>query len=780
MNNSENHDTYESKQPVSSLMLSITIGLIWILGIQHALTYNSPYPRFTNFPLFFRLIGFYAFYAHIPVIIFHALLCLIGTALGKYCLRRIFLRTQQSASSEKDGCLTAWPIALVLGWSIIAYAVMALTFCGLLSLTSITVVLAMAILIARNDIRQISIDAKANIKIVQSVLSDGWQQASPAIRILVCLTGWIAFNTFLSALMPPTQSDGLRYHLTVPKMNLEAGGLADFPYFSFSKFPMTVEMLFTVPLAFGLPSGAKLIHLTFFIVCLKTVSILAQGRPARWAAPLILLTIPFIPFLATWTFIELALTAYLLMAWYAFRNALDDKGNDKAWWFLSALMSGLAMGSKYTSVFNHALLCLGALAWMGSTWKEKLKNSVGYGLIGTIVAAPWWIKNVILTGNPVFPLAGGLFGAPGWSAFDNAFYFYHAGDKGSFNALPEMSWLERIFDFVSLPMRVTCFPLPDEGFGDWPPGVLSLAFLPLLVIAFIRGNFNKRIELFYAFLLFLIWSYTYRDARFLLPCFALLAPHLGQIIVNLWHSKAFRFSLTAALVSQGIWMTAMWCDKHAYMPWAVVGGKPPLIEGYDRSQFENPVDAYLAGTSKDTYSYYPALLWLDKNLPEDAVLYVHGLHTHFYFPRRTIGSDWFDTEPITEAAKEGQSAEEILDWLRQNGVTHFFFARRNRDEYEKKSLIPYYSLFSLPEAQGLEAVEELRKLTILRIRDNLKWRQEIGKTAEEIKRRAWSAGTRSELERLCRSGIGGIWSDPLYDDSLSAIYEMAPAEHKDI
>ena len=773
--------------PASRLMLILTAGLLLVLSVFHIFTFSSPYPRLENVLYFSRLFSLYTLYAHIPVICLTAVLWLIGMAMGRWVLRRL--------AGEGATPLFDWPVALTVGWGVLAYAVMLLTFCHVLSLTSIAIVLVGAAAVARTEVHNLLRAAPGTLRHARECCAKHWCDATTPVRVLTVLACWLVLATFLSALMPPTQSDGLRYHITVPKANLMAGGLADLSHLSFSKFPMTVEMLFTIPLAFGLPAGAKLIHVTFFAICLGLVrrlvanplvanplvaNPLVANPLAANATTIILLTVPFVPFLATWTFIELALTAVLLLAWYGFRMALHAEGTTRSHWLaVSALAGGLAMGAKYTSVINHAFLCCFVLLALEGGWLSRLRRAFGYGLLGTAVASPWYIKNYALTGNPVYPLAKGVFGSPGWSAFDNAFYFYHAGDKGSLSAVAEMTWGERLFDCLTLPFRVTCFPARFEGFGDWPIGVLPLALLPVILVTLGRARRERWLDLGYGVLLFLVWAYTYRDARFLLPCLAVLIPTLAEVVVGLWKSKAFRVSLVAALLSQGVWQTAMWFDMYRYSPWAIVGGQPVLDDrlthGRSIGDYPSPVDGYLAAGSADTFNHYPSLLWIDANLPDSAVLYLHGLHTPFYVPRQAIWADWFDTEPLTDAARGGAPVTDLVTWLRSQGVTHVLYAHRIIADYNSRGNLstypPYYDLFSLPDNEGVQAVEDLRSLAVVRLRDREAWLQGMKDARAAIIKESREVGTLAALEELLNSGV----LSTVYEDEFAAVLAVPTA-----
>ncbi len=108
--------------------------------------------------------------------------------------------------------------------------------------------------------------------------------------------------TILQTLTPIWDADGLIYHLPIPKMWLNMGGLRANTDFWEANYPMTVELLFAIGLAFGSDSFAKIIHLTFALILVAATYSFARRfsyMKYAWIAPLILIGIPIIPLWAS-------------------------------------------------------------------------------------------------------------------------------------------------------------------------------------------------------------------------------------------------------------------------------------------------------------------------------------------------------------------------------------------------------------------------------------------------------------------------------------------------
>src|SRR5436305_85057 len=84
--------------------------------------------------------------------------------------------------------------------------------------------------------------------------------AAAAALVLLCLI--LGAITLMGALAPPNGDDwdSLTYHLAAPKLYLAHHRIFFVPYDSHTDFPFTMEMLYTLGLAYGGAAGAKLFH----------------------------------------------------------------------------------------------------------------------------------------------------------------------------------------------------------------------------------------------------------------------------------------------------------------------------------------------------------------------------------------------------------------------------------------------------------------------------------------------------------------------------------------
>jgi hypothetical protein len=116
--------------------------------------------------------------------------------------------------------------------------------------------------------------------------------------------------------------------------------------------------------------------------------------------------------------IDFGLALFDFLAVYAFTRWL--RSDDARFLLLAGTLVGFAMGSKYLGGITGLALGLG-LVWTIArsaerrSWRRALVLLLTYGLPAALIAAPWYVKNMLWLGSPVWP-----FLAPGPQAHNIA------------------------------------------------------------------------------------------------------------------------------------------------------------------------------------------------------------------------------------------------------------------------------------------------------------------------------------------------------------------------
>jgi len=325
-------------------------------------------------------------------------------------------------------------------------------------------------------------------------------------------------------LLPPTFYDTLVYHLGLPWSWLINASFDPIEHHVFSHFPLAGSTVFLLPVAVGLPEVAAALHLLTFAAVLVTAARVARALGAgRWAAlaPVLVLGC----WHAVWV-ASVAAADHLVLLGIAValeRLAAGERGMRAAVAFGLAL--GLAAAAKYAALVPVAAILAAGVTVLG--WRTSLLA----GGVAAGVSSFWWLRNLLTTGNPVYPL---LFGGRGWSPADAE------------------RWASLVHEGVADPggpgAGLARLVVPPGGLGWW----LSLA-LPLALVPLARTSPRRRPALAIALagaLALVGWLVTSQTARYALPV-ALVVAILAAVGAALLRPTVARLAAVVLLVAVG-------------------------------------------------------------------------------------------------------------------------------------------------------------------------------------------------------------------------------------
>lgn len=373
-------------------------------------------------------------------------------------------------------------------------------------------------------------------------------------RIALWSLAAIAAITLFATLAPPSSMDAVVYHLRVPKEFLRTGywtKLDDVHSFQ----PLYVEMLFGEGIALGGGPLAALVHWALGIAAVGAAAMWGRriGGPGSgtWAA-LALGGTALFAWESTSAFIDLGLALFAGLSFYWATR--PDAGTPGA--LLAGAFAGLAGGSKFTGLIVVALT---ALAAFGMTWPDRrraVQRSLTIAATALLVASPWYLRNVALTGNPVYPLLNEWFHLPTRKLSGVA--YGHGRDL-----------LHLLISPIDLIVRGTAFA---EG---WSVGPALLVLVPVGIIAF-----RSRIALVSAGVItiwWLVWFWSSPQTRLLLPIMPMAAGLAGAGFTVLLRSRAralrlFAIGLLGAATVEGLAIAVLYARLNAPV---VVGMEAP-------------------------------------------------------------------------------------------------------------------------------------------------------------------------------------------------------------
>lgn len=325
----------------------------------------------------------------------------------------------------------------------------------------------------------------------------------------------------LGASLPSVDFDVREYHLQGPKEFFLNGRVGFLEHNVYTSFPFLTEMLSLTGMVlvgdwWGGAIVGKLILASFGLFA--AFAIYGLGRMidsrAAWFGVVFWLTSPWCYRASTIAYTEGALAYYVIAGFAAAYLAWQQRS--VGWWIVTGFLAGSAMSCKYPGLVQAVAPALVAFAAY-VVWRTKMEagpiwSNLGRSLVGFLVAAafafgPWALKNLIETGNPVYPLGYSVFGGvdlnDAWAAK------WKGGHSPPFNVLT--SPIRAVPDFVRAAADVFIK-------NDWQtPAVAWFAPLALLVMLRRGRGLIAGGAAFTLWLYVMWWALTHRIDRFWVP-----------------------------------------------------------------------------------------------------------------------------------------------------------------------------------------------------------------------------------------------------------------------
>jgi hypothetical protein len=222
--------------------------------------------------------------------------------------------------------------------------------------------------------------------------------------VITAIIAVIVLMAFFTALSPPIRFDALTYHLSLPKAYLLDGRIGYLPENIFWGMPQLTEMIFMIGIAFAGPETAALLGWAiglFAFLGILDYTTRHFSRGAGWVAIAAVLSGETFASALSWGYVDWA----VILFGFAFivsieRWSITYKNTDI---ILAAIFAGLAVSTKYTAGIL-LITGIGIILISKQTIYMKFKFLLTFLGVATIMVSPWLIKNIIATGNPIYPL----------------------------------------------------------------------------------------------------------------------------------------------------------------------------------------------------------------------------------------------------------------------------------------------------------------------------------------------------------------------------------------
>lgn len=468
------------------------------------------------------------------------------------------------------------------------------------------------------------------------------------------------------ALTFPSGWDELTYHITLPQRWSAAQSISvqsDLPY---SALPSLSELVSWIVQPVEALVTPRLITwaiwvegLLIFLHTAKRICSSANSFVITWvlAVSPVLLMISANCYVEAFIWADSAAMCSLLIRGNSNCSLLPESGKTIP---REVLLVGILMGGAIaTKITSLGLIVLPIFCWLSNcVWlsrsslaKSALPMRIASCLIvASLFALPFYLRPWILCGNPLSPYFASWFTTD--PATIQSSSYHHELAVGNFG-------LHGALGLVASPFAISfANELYDGSFGMQWFVLLGLATLGATKwrTADQSHRHTAVALLLVCFVLYLLWFLTAQQARFAIPAFTLatLAAMVGiEKLDSTWQRIARVALLLTALIS---------------VPWTNLGYY--LDSWLCAAKVRAPVDYILDGVG-DSYAELATHLHLNSQ-PTDKMISLFE-HRLAYLPSTVeIATPYFQTKYFQNPTN--QTADEILDELKQHEVSHVIFA----------------------------------------------------------------------------------------------------------
>jgi 4-amino-4-deoxy-L-arabinose transferase-like glycosyltransferase len=452
-----------------------------------------------------------------------------------------------------------------------------------------------------------------------------WARWEQAIAVLLAVYVVVALGVTCA---PISSADALYHHAAAPELFEQGHRVVETPWSWNSYQPYTVEMLVTDGFLLWDSVQGAFAPLLLALAGLATVVAGAArlaGRAVGLLAGAVLFANPFALWVASSTFVEPGLVLMVALAAWNLARALRGDARAEAF-VLAGLFAGGAAGTKYLGAVAAVLLAGAGVVLLGRRLTPA--RAVAFAVPAVAVALPWYVKNAVLTGNPLYPF---FFGGQNPEAERAAFESFESYGHG-----------ESLGDLLLLPLRLLADA--DEFDRGEFASPLVLVFAPLAFLV-PRARRPALVVSVAAVVYVVSWFFGSQHLRFLAPVappLAVLAA-LGIVafVARSYVTRVVGVAVVAASLATGLAVSAVYAAQFV----------PVLVGAQSEREFLT-----------ENSPYYEGVDWLNRNLPPDAHVllgFVFALHVD----RPTVV--W-----TADALPSTAGAEETRAFFRRFRLTH--------------------------------------------------------------------------------------------------------------
>lgn len=456
----------------------------------------------------------------------------------------------------------------------------------------------------------------------------------PASDIFLLVSVFVIL--MLRAFQAPGHWDDVSYHLPLARLFVEHQGLAVSEHLRFPYFPANMQLLFSAGLLLsGDVLAQMLATLPVFITLIGLAGVahwLLGSSAWGYIAGVLYITLDPVRQTLGFAYVDngLALFCTAALIGVAVWLRLGMQGN--RWLIFSGLVAGVAGGIKLLGLVFAAVLSLAILAA-----SRKWRAPWVFGLMCAAVAGGWYLRSYLLSGDPVHPIGGPVFGFHLWSLED---LVSQQGEQ-SRHGVPK-HWYNFFAAFSHAHLQVVWGALAAIVFAPRLPRPVVMLWAVLVMFC-------------------LFWFSVSQVNRYLIPALPLACFLAVTFALELWRTTGWPALLTHRLPVRGALLGTMvaWVGVASVTVFLAVGWtRQPSIQAQLNAQ-----PAYLLSKKADDVAaqFGPQMMNV-------------GFENAHYFYKGQLLGDWFGKNRFTDYAvyQDGgwrmRPAQEVLARMQKNGV----------------------------------------------------------------------------------------------------------------
>jgi hypothetical protein len=352
----------------------------------------------------------------------------------------------------------------------------------------------------------------AGFRTLGSFLRKNWYWVIPLAGILSPL--------LLLPLYPPISWDETAYHLPYANFYVEHQGLAVNPFLRYPLYAHNIDLLYALALLVSDDIVAHLLHASTALltaVGIYNLGTITTDRKTGALAAFLFFSSPIVLLLMKTSYIDLGLTLFVFLGFYCLSMWSITKQD--YWLYLAGFATGIAAGSKYSGLMFIPLYVL----WIGYE-SRKIHLLAKFIVPALVFGAPWYIRNCIISGDPVSPFGGEFFGYWLWNEKDLL--------SQSRNLYETYGTPKNLTSLLILPWNLLLHP------GKFMEGALSPAMIAAFPAPFFFMKLSRyqRLLCIFVFVNIVIWFFTSQILRYLLPVFPMIALLSATVLIRVYNA----------------------------------------------------------------------------------------------------------------------------------------------------------------------------------------------------------------------------------------------------